>query len=53
MGELSWLPLCPSKAQQGVHAFLLGLGIEQTWTAPLSASRDLLSVTSNGIECGL
>jgi hypothetical protein len=37
----------------GRACVLLGLGIEQTWTAPLSASRDLLSVTSNGIECGL
>ena len=34
MGELSWFYFFPSNVQQGVHAFLLGLGIEQTWTAP-------------------
>jgi hypothetical protein len=32
----------PSHAQQGMHAFLLGLGIEQTWTAYPSATRDLI-----------
>jgi hypothetical protein len=29
---LSRFDLLPSDAQQGVHAFLLGLGVEQAWT---------------------
>jgi hypothetical protein len=33
--------------------FLLGLEIEQPWTAHPSATRDLLSVASNGVEGGL
>jgi hypothetical protein len=39
MGELVRFCLFPSHAQPGVHAFLLGLGVEQPWTAPPSASR--------------
>jgi hypothetical protein len=53
MRQASRPHLFPGDAQQGMHAFLLSLGIEQAWTAPASSHRSPLQVVRYGVEFGL